>query len=595
VLSEYKAKTFIYINSLKIPTMRKSGLVNTIMGIAFTLTSVAGLSQTQNDTTWAAVNVNVTEIENSAPVENAQLDFKAIEMEGDTIPPDPVTFFTNYEGFSFAEVPVHIDIIILQQEYEQNKQYINKLTAFPNPSSDFNVRVPGEPQTNLKVIDMKRKIVSEVELEYIKDDDYSKAYINLNNLPTGTYILSANGLAAKVITVNTSSAGENPDIKPPLKENNIWDKDYDQKFEEAVNKDFKTWEATYDLNVNADGYYPFDTTITLEEGYNGLLPINLISLPGLPNYQRLGGSVVDSLGYPMENVLVWIKDQQTEELLSQTYTLQDGSFMLPDSVTSGTEIAWVIDGPSNYYDYEGKGYVVPEIETIEDTLNTNFHERIYEKENGVPAYKIVEMSGLSNIEAGLDKVEIYINIDEETGFTPEQKELLWNEIETLNSIINPNAEPLFELSEEELNQNISGYDPYTNPLPVGINISPGTNNTQSNSVTIITPLGNEMIATYRADMTYAGGILALYHELGRALGLQGTSWEGIMDPFASTFTNTDKYIWRLDLSHYRNVYNGVNYTGLQYIVDQATEAKGIDKVKEDVKDKENIYQQADNR
>lgn len=288
--------------------------------------------------------------------------------------------------------------------------------------------------------------------------------------------------------------------------------------------------------------------------------------------------MVDSLGSPLEGVTVWIKELETNNFLGETLTASDGTYTLP-AIPSGTEFSFGVGGIVGFYSFEGDEAFVPdEIVNLEDTLNSNYHWKLPYNSIGVPAYKIRDFSGSSNVEAGVDKVEIYVK-DGDEGFSQPQINAIWTGLYELASIIAPGNDTLFVPSDIELNENISGYDPYTNQLPVGVNIVPGNNNTDADHIYVTTPLGNTLIASFSAEMGLVpGSYLSLFHEMGRALGCQQTGWEGIMNVYAQSFTDTDKFIWRMDLSHYRDVYNGVVYFGLRNIVDElSTSKKGNNK------------------
>ncbi|MEZ5198487.1 MAG: T9SS type A sorting domain-containing protein [Bacteroidales bacterium] len=334
--------------------MALSKLQNILLASAFVAGGAIATNQMQaqtvNDTIWGEVVTNVSSIENSTPIENAELLFTPLQMQGDTIPDTTYQFFTNNAGTELVKVPIYIDLETGRTD--QEKKSIDEFLVYPNPSSDFNIRTFGKPLTNLKVINIQGQVVKEKKLNYDNANNYSTAYVNLSNLPTGTYILNANGVSKKIIKTNTPTVGEKTTT-------NI----------KAVHKSTNNWEATYKLIINAEGYNSLDTIIVLEDGFNGQMPFQLTPPPGTPQYQFIAGNVIDENDNPIEGATVWIKEQGTNNLLGETSSLANGSYILPDSLLPGTQFYFGVGGIEGKFSFQGDVGEVPiQITNLADTL-----------------------------------------------------------------------------------------------------------------------------------------------------------------------------------------------------------------------------------
>lgn len=538
--------------------LNRSNSLSIFLRIACTLKSAAviggltlggqAMAQVQNDTIWGNGFFHLTD-DNGTPIANDTIFCKPLQMQGDTIPDTTYTFITNSGGFTDFELPIYID---LGTGISENQTI--DATVAPNPGSDFNFAYHGKSTSKLRIYNNTGQLIKEVETTYDASRDISTTYVDLSKEAYGTYIFGATTaegkVAGKIIKANASKVGKR-DVDAP---------------QESYKNSKWMFSALYNIKASHPGYFDLEEEITFTDGQNGLITLTMEELPGIPQYQHIGGTVVDEDGNPIENATVWIKEQGTNNLLGETLTNADGSYLLPDSILPGTEFFFGVGNIEGMYSFEGDEASVPnEITQLADTLKNVFHYKLYSDAEGIPAYKIRDMTGHSNIEAALRPVKVYIH-EGAGGFNQTQIDAIWDNLLNLASILGNDT--LFELVDEPLNQNIVGYDPYTNPLPVGINIYSGTNNTNTDQVEVTTPLGKNYLVTFSSEMTYAGGQLELYHEMGRALGLQETGWYGIMQAGSPAFTDDDKFIWRLDLDHFKDVYTGQVYFGLDNIVDE---------------------------
>ena len=128
--------------------VRLADLVNTLLGVVFSLTALAGLGQTQNDTIWGTGLFSVID-ENFTAIQNENILCTPLQMQGDTIPDTTYTFTTNNGGEAFFELPVYIDLGTRINEHKS----IDALVA-PNPSSDFTFAFHGKPTSDLHIYNL---------------------------------------------------------------------------------------------------------------------------------------------------------------------------------------------------------------------------------------------------------------------------------------------------------------------------------------------------------------------------------------------------------------------------------------------------------
>ncbi|MCB2219247.1 MAG: T9SS type A sorting domain-containing protein [Bacteroidetes bacterium] len=510
-------------------------------------TSAKAQSPMQNDTIWGNGIFTVFNNE-STPISYEDIHCTPLQMQGDTIPDTTYVFTTDNNGQAPFNLPVYIDII----DGIKDNQTLDAIVA-PNPSSDFNFAFHGKPLSQLEFFDMSGKRVKTVKVDY--DGKIASAYVDMSKEAPGTYVFSAlteNGkVGGKIVKTNTPPSGEHKPNLPsqsPFKSSD-W-----------------TFTATYGIHISHPGHYDLDEEVDIVDGDNGYINFTMQKFPPIPQLQYIGGSVKDEQSNPMPSAIVRILNQNTNEVIDETNPDPDGDYLL-GPVPTGTDFYFQVGDVPGYYSFDGDEASTPiQITNPDDTLRTVFHYKLPADTAGVPAYKIRDFTGNSNIEAALRNIKYYLN----SAFDEEDKNLIRDNFTALNEILGNDT--LFVESLDSLNQNIAGYDPYTNPLAVGINISPGTNNTNPDFIYVTTPLGNNIPVVFKAEMSLVTGFfLGQTHEGGRACGEQQTNWYGIMQVGAPAFTNDDKFIWKLDLAHFKDVYNGNIYFGLNNIVDNLSE------------------------
>ncbi len=552
--------------------MKRSDLFKTILATMFT---VGGLfaadnvqGQTQNDTIWGTGVFHVKQ-ENGAYIPNENILCKPLVMQGDTIPDTTYTFIPNNGGQALFELPVMIDLGTGEDENKQNS--IDAIVA-PNPSSDFTFAFHGKPTSDLHIYNILGHQVKTVQVNYDASKNISGAYIDMTNVAPGNYVFAESTkdgkVSGKIIKTNTPPVGNQivnlPNSEPLVKSSN-------------------TWDATYDINISHEGYYNYNEQITISDGNNGLITFILEELPGTPQYQFIGGSVVDEEGNPFQDVTVWVKDQTTNELLSETVSQANGSYTLPDSLLTGTEFYFGVGGISNYYSFEGdEAFVVDEIVNLADTLKEVYKYVMYEKVRQVPgeapgvtiqptAAQVAELHDDSHVEYSIRDSILWYPTNE---WTEPQVEGIRNTLEngmTLFGLEGAYSEVYYELN----NVDFTEYDAYTNPFigEIGVNVAPGTNSTSTYNINVSTPLGNNFFSTPASEMTISGIETSFYKEFfGRVFEFgEVSSRLSFMNNTATLPNHLDRAIVNMITYHYKEVFDEENpkaYFGLENIKDE---------------------------
>ena len=316
-------------------------------------------------------------------------------------------------------------------------------------------------------------------------------------------------------------------------------------------------------------------------------------LPGLPQYQFIAGNIVDEEGNPFQGATVWVKDQTSNELLSETLSLADGSYLLPDSLLTGTNFYFGVGGVSGYYSFEGdEAFVVDEIVNLSDTLKDVYKYVMYDKVRQVPgedpgvtvqptAAQIRELHGGSQTEYSIRDSILW-----------NQSTFTWTEWQKeVNRTMLDNAMTLFglegaysEVDYELNNVDFTEYDAYTNPFigEIGVNVAPGTDNTSTYSGNITAPLGNNFFTSPAAEMTISGVEAAFYKEtIGQVFKFGNVSSRLSFMNLTGTMPNhLDRAIVNMIAYHYKEVFDEEDpkaYFGLENIKEGLSGDKGNNK------------------
>lgn len=522
-------------------------LGTTILASSLAFSPKEAQAQTMNnDTIWGTGLFDIAEVENFNPIAGANIACTPIYIPGDTVTDNfTMNFITNSGGQTEFALPAMIDIHVGVNE----KELLEQAVVAPIPSSDFTFAFHGQPLSNLRIHAMNGQLVEEVKPNYDQSRDISGAYINIGSHAAGTYtysVMTSNGLVSgKIINNKGRQVG------------NLGTSILKEKKESL--KSVQTYEALYDVIVTAEGYETYTTEQTIIDGNNGLITYFLTPGAGLTQTQDLGGIVYDESGSPLEGVTARVVEQGTNIVLGEMVTSSDGEYVVED-VPAGTDVYFQIGGLTDKFAFDGDEYEVPDvIEQEADTAKLVFMYTLYNKSRQVPntstyitplANHIKLMTSDGQIEGALRDIKYYLG----PSMSEAQKAgTRANYTQLMNDVGLPG---MYEESPTELNQDLTGYNPYTNPKPVGINIEQGANQTNRDFVNIITPLGNELTPSFSAEMTLdAIDYLSHAHENGRAFNLNQVSWPSIMDGQASTFTNEDKVIWNMSATHDKKIYD----------------------------------------
>lgn len=523
-------------------------------------------SYCQNDTIWGDGNF-WTKTEDNTPITGAEIYCKPVAMEGDTIPDTTWTFITAGGGFINFELPVHIDLQTSNPSYQE---VTLEALAFPNPGGDFTYAFHGEAIGNINVHAMNGKLVHSIEPEYDKGKNISGGYIDLSNEAKGVYTITAQTketpVSTKVIKATNTTHGNQFDNVTGVPE--------------PIYKNTQMFTAQYAVEIVKPGYYIYKDTIPIEDGNNGLITFIMTELEGIPQYQFVGGTFFDDEQNPIEGATAKIYDQDTDELLSETTSLADGTYLFPDSVLTGKNYYFKtgeIQGKFSFIGDEASTPVV--IENEEDTLKTVYNYTLYDKIRPVPgtagetvvptAAEVAELHDDSQIEYSLYNIILYHLSD---SLTAEQKDNIRDDVD--NGMEMFGLEGVFVEVDYELNNvNFENYDPYNNPMTgeIGVNIGPGTDNTDPYTIYVNTPLGNTFYTTPGAETTLSGNEISLYKELfGKIFKMSNvTSRPSFMNFQATSPDFLDRGITKTIYDHYVNVFdNETAYFSLDNIADE---------------------------
>ncbi len=507
-------------------------------------------AQIQNDTIWGS-GVFWVKNSNGTTINNEEINCTPLQMQGDTIPNTTYNFTTSGAGQAIFTLPVYID---LGTGIDKHKS-IDAIVA-PNPSSDFTFAFHGKPTSDLHIYNMACQLIEKVKVNYDPANNVSGAYINMTEKASGNYVFSAmteNGkVSGKIVKTNTPPSGRQT---PELSEN-------------SPLKSISVWDAVYGINISHEGYYDFNDQISIHDGQNGLIALIMEQLPGIPQYQFVGGTVKDEDGNPLSGATVWIKEQGTNSPLSQTTSLSDGTYLLPDSLLTGTDFYFGVGGIDGKFSFVGDEASVPNnITQWDDTLTTNYRFVLPDKVRQVPgepagttvqptAAQIHELEGGSQVEYAI-RDSILWNQSTFT-WTEAQKQGIRDGLEngmTLFGLEGAYVEVDYLLNNVSFLQ----YNAYTNPFigQIGVNVAPGTDETNIVQVAVTTPLGRTYSSSPAAEVTISGDEAAFYKEFfGRVFYFNEVSSRPSFMNTTGTIPNfLDRTIVNLIVNYHKQVFN----------------------------------------
>jgi len=357
-------------------------------------------------------------------------------------------------------------------------------------------------------------------------------------------------------------------------------------FELPVSIDESKSEASYAIHITHEGYYDFDDTITIVEGDNGLISLIMDELPGIPQFQYVGGIFYNEQQEPLEGATVEIYDLGLNELLGEATTQTDGSYLFEEPLATNTDFYFKAGGIEGKFADVGKESSTPQtITTLSDTIKDVYHFTLYDKVREVPneggatvtptAIQMQELMLGSNVEYSLQG-NIYFYF--KGTWTETQKETIRNYKDNGEVLFGMQEGTFTEVNYELNNVNFMEYNAYTNPMTgqIGVNIESGGNETDIYQVSVTTPLGNSFITTPAAEMNLSGNEEAAYKEFFLRLfyGNQVVSRPSWANPTPSLPDFLDRAIQYTINNHHINVYeNQTAYFNIRGLAENMSENK----------------------
>lgn len=351
-------------------------------------------------------------------------------------------------------------------------------------------------------------------------------------------------------------------------------------------KSVTDYEASYAIHISHENHYDFDDTITIVQDNNGFITLIMEELPGIPQYQYIGGTFFEEDQTPLQGATVQIYDLGTNQLLGETTSQVDGTYLFENSLSTNVNFYFKAGGIEGKFADVGAEATTPlTITSLSDTLKAVYHFTLYDKERPVPgeppgttvtpsAFQVQELHNGSNVEYSLRDSLLFYFTD---AWTEPQKEANRNSIDAGEELFGMQG-VFTEVNYTLNNINFLEYDAYTNPFigQVGINIAPGGDNTNPYLVEVTTPLGNTFISTPGAEMTLSGNESSLYKEffLRVFYGSEVVSRPSWANPISTMPNFLDRGIAKTIYNHYINVFdNQTAYFGLENIAEDMSENK----------------------
>jgi hypothetical protein len=310
-------------------------------------------------------------------------------------------------------------------------------------------------------------------------------------------------------------------------------------------KNLETIQAEYWAKWEKEGFYTDSTLITLNEGNNPPIFLNMTPLPGLPKNQDIAGIIYngDNNYAPVSGATVILEHLNTGEVFTQI-TGSDGSFFFQDMPVrmgwTGTDQNYLFSagGIEGMYSFADVPYTTPmyleNTWTANDTINDNFNVVLKNKLETSSAIHIRQQTMHSTRQTDV----LYY-------FKPEVPS---SSRELFNNYFN-------QLMQDE--NNVFNFIETFSPIHgiTGITIGNGTPNTQSYSEEIVTPLGHTLYPVKWANNTMSpGNYIVFVHEIKRAIGLTEVAWPSVMKTPALVYTQEDKDIGMFERAYWNSVY-----------------------------------------
>lgn len=512
-----KALIFVCIFIFSISLLYSQSKCDTVFGKDLTAAAimpsiVSGQNTTKSNLGDIINNSNLTVLvqHEGTGIPDANVTLTAYSLDGDSIP-NPYIGQTDDNGLLDLTV-LHSAFLGVGIQENQEEKIMN---------------------TPLTVYDLGGKFIATATATGLENNTLSYK-INLPSLPNAMYVLQAeiNGqfYNEKFVSMNNSYIGR-------LSLTN--------SSENTSSNNFKSTTATledaiYDIDVTANGYQPYHSTLSLVIGDNGWQVVNMQENEGLPDHQDLTGRVYQMddnnniTVAPNANVYVTIDGQTT--LIP---TDSNGDWMLNDVPCNKTAgVAFEIN--ENYYAIEDVYYTTPVYDentwTASDTIHGDLNALLPTKRDGTTAAHIGQHASSGTI---LDDILIYFNGVDETYRQAVLTDLtnFTNETPGLYNLI---------VSDTPVGDN-------------GITISnDGVNETFPNTNADETPWNHTLSYTSGANTSISspGDFLVTGHEFLRAVGHNGVGFYSIMRVDAPDYTEEDRTIQDVARHYYNAAHHG---------------------------------------
>ena len=483
----------------------------------------------EGDDAYANGIIVVENAETGNSVEDATIYLRPENMAM-YVPDTVYTFVTNGNGLvEFDSVLVYTDPTTDIQNYIQDNTMV-----VPNFGSDINVFLPENAKGVLQYITINGQIAKQ------KEFSGDHVHMNLSDVAAGiglyrVILEDGNAITGKYVKMNVPSKGASS--RPTIESN------------------FKNVKLTYDAEYwmiwEKEGFITDSTLITLHDGENDPIFAYMQAIDSTITIdnQDLSGIITDmNNNYsPIEGASVEVYIPILDSTITTT-SASDGSFLI-EGVPLDTDIkfsAGNISGKGSVKDFP---YTTPsEITDPADSVWSFFD--VVLPDDPSPSTTWWHTIDQNIHGTGQDTIWYYLG-----AFNNVEKNYIRNNFSTLQSDENN----VFIYAEKFTNSN------------VGINIEPGTYNTNPYEDGIITPLGNTLSPVLYANTSMGtGNYVNFVHEIKRGLGFDEVAWPGesVMEAYPGDYTLEDKDIARDVSRHYWNaVYKDEKtYIPMEYLV-----------------------------
>lgn len=492
----------------------------------------------------------------------ADIEYDLLASSGDSTS-NVVEYTADEDGkVEIEDMLVHWELYvnIPKVNYKRNESIV-----FPTPagaSVTVNIKTDKEPG-QMEIYSIKGDLTDIVNGPVEYENGIAGYFVNcLLDNPKGIYIFkveTSEGIATgKILKGENFQTNYGGIIDIPEKET-----------EDENHKSLEEYYAVYQKTITYPGYDTLIVIDTLYEGDNGT-KLYFLEEEGsnIPQYQWITGYTYELNGPKLSGVIVEMYNRANDAFIERDTSSSSAYVEFEYPVPAGTDVYFKAYKNEDYRCWDasnstnaGDTYEVPNVIVFEsDTTNPNLRINLWPKQLNIPnggtanpqSQQIREMLPTDlNVEVGLRNMVYWLD---PTLPQPRINAYRTNATNFGNLI---GHSDLMEESDTELNLNLNGYDPYTNPKPVGINVRPGSNNTSTNTVNVTTPLGNNLLPVFSSETTISGiDVYAHYHEMYLAFGGVITSgWGGISDSEGNAPTNNDQSILNSAATHTVNIYD----------------------------------------